>query len=711
MIGDPDNKMNFPNLDICIPFDGAETQVAMWANNENEINFRFQHDLAMRCTLAFAALELKEYLGKTIDADITIKSAENLSGQGEFNIHLHVENPASKNESFIIDPVSRGIHITGKGRTGALYGVYEFLRLQGWRWFAPGPEGEIIPQKRDRLVLPEKPVSCSPSFPNGRGFVFEYQYQDSRELWLWMARNRLNMSGCRPATAAFCEKLGMSSAIGGHIFDKFLNPEKVMSSGKTLWEEHPEWFGQPDNGTRRKETAYKTQFCVSQGGLIKFLGDELLKFLNREWYYADRIDIWGFDTWGAICNCPDCVKLGNGTDHAVYFASALRDFLNNARENGKLDHEIQLAICAYEGTATVKAPTRPIQENLIAAGDCVTFFPINRCYAHDFADQDCSWNRKYADNLNDWFACTPKFPVMICEYYNVSKFEDLPLLFIKRMTADMRQYYDSGVSGISYMHLPFANWGIRTITQLLHAQLAWDIDTDIQTFLTEYFRSWYGRYSDKMRKVYQLAEEAWSHCSQWRAWSKHSLLSQLAEWAESKDSFISGNDHFTPMEAVTSGRHSIRLLKQALAIVDIVLKQEQNRVAFKHKQDGSASCPVNPTEVKLVEQKRGFYEKHLEEDRRLLLYGLDTMCLMTALLDYGIAIENQNISIANLIYKEIENVSESLNNCLMPLTFTQFGPGFTVRDALTRTQLRDCIRKCRKLNVTVCEKKALWIKP
>lgn len=40
----------------------------------------------------------------------------------------------------------------------------------------------------------------------------------------------------------------MTFNVGGHIFETIVAPDRVMPSGKTLWEECPQWYGLPASG-------------------------------------------------------------------------------------------------------------------------------------------------------------------------------------------------------------------------------------------------------------------------------------------------------------------------------------------------------------------------------------------------------------------------------------------------------------------------------
>ncbi|MFD2117154.1 hypothetical protein ACFSTH_14115 [Paenibacillus yanchengensis] len=59
---------------------------------------------------------------------------------------MNVQDVASRESGFHLELQGNTVTITGEEQTGTLYGAYELLRMQGWRWFTPGVAGEIIPQ-------------------------------------------------------------------------------------------------------------------------------------------------------------------------------------------------------------------------------------------------------------------------------------------------------------------------------------------------------------------------------------------------------------------------------------------------------------------------------------------------------------------------------------------------------------------------------------
>ena len=206
-------------LYIVVPFADAETKTGIWAVGERKIDFHKQPYEAARCTAAFAATELRDHLLAAHPEQDIVFACEPQANSSSFTVELQVGDHGSRNTSFAFEPLENGLRILAEGRTGLLYGIYEFLRLQGWRWYAPGRHGEVLAGQAEQVVFPKGAKKYSPSMSQGSGFDFEYVSMESHDLLLWMARNRLNVCGHRPATAAFAQKLGMLFKVGGHIFE------------------------------------------------------------------------------------------------------------------------------------------------------------------------------------------------------------------------------------------------------------------------------------------------------------------------------------------------------------------------------------------------------------------------------------------------------------------------------------------------------------
>lgn len=685
------------HIQIILPFAHCEKKAAVWANEERFINFRNEPERAARCTMSFAATELKYYLSQTIqDCEITIAFEK---GQADFTIILQADNLLVDGEEFDMSLQNQNaLLIHAQGRVGVLYGAYEFLKLQGWRWYEPGTMGECAPAMTDALVLPTESIGFHPLTTMGRGFVFEDISKESEEVSYWMARNKLNLGGYRPMSGPIMRKLGIRGDRGGHIFEAMLDPDREMPSGKTLWEEHPEWYGTPENGEKSKARALKTQFCVSQPDLCDFLAEEVLTYATGEWSDADTLVLATFDTWGSSCNCEKCRKLGNGTDKYFHFVSVVRDHINKARANGTLDHDVQLSLDIYEGTATFLPPEKPIPQNLLDAGDIARMAVILRCYQHDFDDPACDWNSHYNNALNAWLEKDNMLPIRVLEYYNVSKFEDLPLLFNERIKHDIPYYQSIGVKSFTYMHPPMVNWAMRSLTQILYAELTADPNANADAIIEEYFQRRFGEYAPDMKKAYTLIEQAWLTSANWRAWGDRSILSQLQVWDGCKPlAPLNLDAHFESMEAVIdSGKKSVAMLQEALQIFEDIRKKEKVSVAKKANNVFVGTIiPVNPAELQKM-QANSKVEHYIGEHIRLQRYGLDVMALMTEVVNYYHMLYLGKEPQADAAWKVIEELEDRAESYYLPISYVMYKVVLVSKDGLTRAQLREVIRRCRK---------------
>ncbi|OQA87198.1 MAG: hypothetical protein BWY31_00910 [Lentisphaerae bacterium ADurb.Bin242] len=683
------------SLKIVLPFPGMEHSWRTRAEEERKIDFRRDPSGAALCTAAYAASELKYFLEKAAPEPEVEITERNPAEPSPF-VRLEIEGKDTGG-GFELQPRGSGLVVKGHGRNGLLNGVYELLRLQGWRWLEPGPYGEIAPDKPTFDFL-KCAKTCIPSFRYR--MIDQYrESDDSVELLKWFSRHRINAVFRKTATGRFADKLGMLSRRGGHLLTKLMNPERLLPDGRTIWDAHPEWYGLPADGVRKKETALRIQLCFSQPGVIDYLCRSVFELLTSgEMAEVDMIDLWGFDTWGKNCSCEGCRHLGNGADQNLFLLSRIRDFLNR-----NLDRKVMMNTISYEGTVTMEATTKPVPRNLAAAGDFVIFYPIRRCYRHLLGDRRCELNKSYRESLEGWHQKAPGLSLWSGEYYNVSKFEDLPLVFADLIPAEMRYYHANGCNGATYMHNLSPNWGVRALTQLQHTQYAWDTGTDDKAFLAEYFVGKYGLHADKMRAVYRKIEDGLGDISSWRNWGI-GALDVLMPWAGERPEKEFSLPHFPTVKAVLSAlRKGVKQLESALEELRECLRAEQAR----NWHDLPAIRDIPPILTPAGLEKIRFYDKveyRLGEDIRGLVYGLDTLRLLQRIVEYhdalyrGMKGEKQ--------WEKIEELASKMSGCYVPIAYEGSAPGVQVKDALTRTQLRMLITRCRGARIRQKEKPA-----
>jgi hypothetical protein len=154
------------------------------------------------------------------------------------------------------------------------------------------------------------------------------------------------------------------------------------------------------------------------------------------------------------------------------------------------------------------------------------------------------------------------------------------------------------------------------------------------------------------------------------------------------------NEHFGSMaEAIASGRHSLALMQQALEILNEKRAEERARAARSAVRP--AGQGVNPLEERKFDPESPF-EIRLDEDWRSLTYGFYSMMLLTEFLTYHDALFRHDGETAEVAWTRIEQAAEALNSCYVPLGYEWPGPGLESKDGLTRSQLRNLLRLCRK---------------
>lgn len=657
-------------IKITMPYQDAPKRYRFWANEEHIIDFRNDLVSATRCTMSYAAQELVTYINKLgLDASV--------SENGDFTINLLCDE--KEGEQFEISGDENSVTIKGMGRAGILYGVYEFLEAQGIRWYSP--KEEYVPIK-DSLETPEF-KTYTYDMPLGRGFEFEGPLKESASLYVWMARNRLNISGLRYNTLPLQRKLCMKLKVGGHIFEKMLAPDNLTENGELFLDAHREWYGKRE-GDITIDNALQVQFCVDETSLLDYLANKLLDKVKNEWKDADVVDVWPFDTWGGSCNCEACRKIGNGTDRVLKFLSHLRKRTDEEIKKGVLDHNFKWSTDLYEGTDTIYPPENPVPKNLLDAGDYVQLAPILRCYKHNIFDKECEVNNFYStqmENVKDIKLC-------ITEYYNVSKFEDLPLMFTNTLIDDIKYYHKINVQGLNYMHVPMAEWGVKTLTQYLLANITRNRNADADKLMDEYFKNLYKEYSEEARKAYKLCEKATQYVSSWRSWSEHSILSTLISWnGYNTDVELHRDDHLGN-DAAQKGIEASKMFEEATLIMKNIRKKVHSSLNFDVPD--VIAKGVNPSQMQKFRTVIPILNR-LNEDIRGLKYGTDSFELISLFVQYYEAIYNKQDEneIWNRIYELANEMSEytySFHCCCPEVEVT-------CSDALARSGLKEVFER------------------
>jgi hypothetical protein len=362
--------------------------------------------------------------------------------------------------------------IEGRERVGTLYGTYAFLERLGWRWNGLGVAGEVRPHPVRALPATLR-VAEAPGFLY-RGF-WAFEPRGTPELMLWMARNRMNLWTDRDtALVPLARKLGIELIGGQHDVQAVcLDPARRVG-GRTLFELHPEWYGLHE-GKRSSHIGIPPgdNFCTSNDAAVAAFCDELVRELDHgRWRNADELALWMNDN-GRWCECDACRALGPPADRVLRLAGQVARAIAAARRDGRLGHDVRLSTLAF--LETFFPPKSPVPG---ASGFTVTFFPMDRCYAHALADPSCTDVNQLMESTFAGWTTDPgrayRGPVAVGEYYNIGDFRSFPIVLTRVIGADVPAYYAAGVREFHFMHVLHRDWGPWAINHVLLARLLWN---------------------------------------------------------------------------------------------------------------------------------------------------------------------------------------------------------------------------------------------
>ncbi len=494
----------------CGPFPSS-AEAAGAEDRVNWLDANHRDDTA--CTESFAALELQRYLRRMTGRGDDFAVASREPARGDL---IRVGGAGARKIAAELGPEGYWIRsnagdgrrvtsLCGGGRVGTLYAAYDLLHRLGCRWFAPGEIHEEVPHTAG---IPDMDVTEKPSFVT-RGFL-AWENRGNPDFLLWMARNRLNYWCVEQQEHGLMRKLGIRMVCGLHDAEElFLNPARYF-------EAHPEWFalvrGRRVPGIKGM---FGTNYCTSNpDATSEFMKNYVQALVDGPYRDADMVRFWTLDA-GKWCECDNCKALGTPTDRNLILVHRLDQEIKKARQAGRIHRPITMTFLAYADV--LEPPSRPLPEGFDYDTCAATFYPIRRCYVHNFDDPACPPNLKYRQQLDGWARDAKRHyrgQIAIGEYYNVSVYKCLPICFMHTMAHDIPTYYRAGARHFDYMHVTCRNWGTRALTNYQMARQLWDVRTDCEALWRDYFAKRYGPAAGTMHAFYESLEAMLSNATE-----------------------------------------------------------------------------------------------------------------------------------------------------------------------------------------------------
>ncbi len=374
--------------------------------------------------------------------------------------------------SFTLRVTGDRIDIRGLSAEGTLFGVYELLEQLGVRWYIPGDLGRVIPQN-DNIRIAVQRVSQAPSM--------DWRHFQAMAETDWIRRQRMG---------------GEHRSTGAHGLPGL--PARG-ASGTRLFEEHPELFSLVD-GERRAR-----QHCISNPEslrrVVAALRERLANAPDQKYIGMGPRDGRGY------CECPDCRAMDGGVIDPFYGQESMTDryilFFNRVLAELEDDYpDLHLVWYVY---GLHMMPPEAVKPNPRIVG---VFAPISMDRIRGM-DNPMSTDRHTFRWLIDAWAELEPNEMYYRGYYNNLACPQFPKTQLDRVRNEIPAIREKGIN-VMRVEVIRQSWASDPISLYVAARMMWDIDTDVDALLTEFYEKYYGPAAEPMQAYHETLESAFA---------------------------------------------------------------------------------------------------------------------------------------------------------------------------------------------------------
>lgn len=379
---------------------------------------------------------------------------------------------------------------------GSLFAVYELLESFGCRWYYPGDFGEIVPQSRD-VNVPAMDRLAKPSFAV-RGFWYGVPAAKRKDKQLyedmdtWMLR---------------CKFLPYSSVLAsagdGSIMRPFRQTRMEMVDGKRvriniMFEEHPEYFALRKDGTRTEH-----YLCLSNSNVLNIAVDYALNYFRE---HPDA-NCFGYapPDGAPTCECPDCKARNFGFMQRPPASIGVQDisdgfywFLNEVAKAVEKEYPDKwITTTAYSGR--IRPPEGVVLNDNFSAH--TAFLGTSQHHRYDFYGWQTRNRVKLYERwgkMSNFMVERPYFPAMQFHCH-------VPLPLYRTYAYNLGVIRDLGFRGSEWEgRCAFMTGGIG---YYVRGKFLWDVDTDIDEMLDEYYTLFFGAAAEPIQAFFEAVEK------------------------------------------------------------------------------------------------------------------------------------------------------------------------------------------------------------
>lgn len=437
--------------------------------------------------------------------------------------HMAEQSYEFRQEDGIIEIVGQPV--------GLLYGVYDLLRRAGFDWHAPDPLWTITPAE---LVFPsDLPSERVRPLMALRGARTDGGATIPNDYLVWMARNRMNLIGVSGANWKLAGALGIKLEGGGHsLISEILSNERIVG-GKRLADLHPDWYGGSHPPIEAGSDFYENP-CFAAPGIAEFfareVGDRLVRGDLRD---VTMLDIWPSDqvSLSIPSSCPTPGPDAKPVDHLFDFIGKVMEHLQPILEAADPARNIVIAGISYYDLWDV--PAAAVLQRLSPRPNVAythIFYVNERSYSQPLNAPAGSTNRNIFAALQNWSNAFRPYEITmgICEYYNYSIYNSLPVTYSNVIKQDLAAYVALGSDVHTYMHPIGGDPGPNRYQEVMRSRLLWNEDTSVG-----YFSSSFGDKAAEVERAYEMGTEALANVAEmWGAvGGLEQLITQKTNWS------------------------------------------------------------------------------------------------------------------------------------------------------------------------------------
>jgi hypothetical protein len=453
--------------------------------------------------IAAAVADLREYLGRMTGADFTLVQAREHDGGPAIHLgptHFVPGREAEAADRWLREQIVQiqtrdgSLYLTGGGEQGTTFAIYAFLEdLCGMRFFHPGRLGTHLPHSPD-LSFDELDVTQVPSFTYRRMWPSS-QTPDRRMLadWrTWFVRSRQG---------------GPAMHMGHNLF-RIVPPE--------LFDEHPDYFPLIGGVRLDPRGGAPWQPELANDGVIELAAQGAIEaFAADPDRHSFSLSMNDYEGWSeseeALAHDPpefrDTQSRGKAR-RMIVFANAV------AEKVAERFPDRYLIFYAYK--STLEPPSEPRLHPNVIASVCHWGMAADPFHPITVSEQVSPPNLIYRQAIEGWDRIADK--LIAREYWTAPYADPLlkagvaPILF-----EDIPFYHQRGFIGCNSE--ANIDWGVLALNHYIAARLMWNVETDPEELLSDYFATYYGEAGGPMRAYFTRV---------WDAAYRHHLPEEIA---------------------------------------------------------------------------------------------------------------------------------------------------------------------------------------